>query len=614
LKRISQPETDELEKHIGQGRVLALPSDRALYSHDLGNIPTYLKGTLFRSLPAWVVQPASEEELVEVLRFCRNRRVPVITRTAASSGFGNVIPTQSEGVIDLGCLNRIVRFDSTAPSVTVEAGARWADVDAFLNEKGLTLHTYPSSYYSSVGGWVATGGLGINSLRFGHLKNHVLTLRVIFPEGETRDLSPSDPWFDRFFGTEGQLGVISQVTLKARQQPQGCYPLGLFFEGEDEAFRWMVTTMAAESGCTHMKFIGPHLIDEMNRFFGESLIDPQPTILAVFDEADRRDRLTTTPGRKTPDYLARFLWRERLFPLRMSRVGSSLLASETLFEDDGAAGYVGAARRLAKRLGFDVVIEAHAVGPHRILVMPHMLAEPTRPLHYGMALALTSLLTQLAVDQGGVPYGLGIWNTPFIESRFDGGVLKDLQRWKDEVDPDRLLNPRRFFLMGTRFFNIPGVVFRPWIFQPLMRALMRTAPLWGWLARLVTSGRREPSGELTPMERTALLCSRCGSCLSVCPAYRVTRDEAVTARSKLRTIEKLSKGASLSREEVEKVFLCLHCRACERVCQSRLKLVEAWEALEKDLTEKHGTPSEAVARFMNNVSESDEYQQMVDNW
>ena len=143
---------------------------------------------------------------------------------------------------------------------------------------------------------------------------------------------------------------------------------------------------------------------------------------------------------------------------------------------------------------------------------------------------------------------------------------------------------------------------------------MATAPLWGWLARLVTSGRREPSGELTPMERTALLCSRCGSCLSVCPAYRVTRDEAVTARSKLRTIEKLSKGASLSQEEVEKVFLCLHCRACERVCQSRLNLVEAWEALEKDVAEKHGTPSEAVARFMKDVSESDEYQQMVDNW
>ena len=614
MKSTTPIQAGELEKRLANGRFLTRESDRAIYSHDLGNIPSYIKGSLFRSLPAWVVQPASEEELVEVLRFCRNRRVPVITRTAASSGFGNVIPTQSEGVIDLGRLNRLIRFDPSVPSVTVEAGARWADIDVFLNQRGLTLHTYPSSYYSSVGGWVATGGLGINSLRFGHLKNHVLMLRVIFPAGEVRDLSPSDPWFDRFFGTEGQLGVISQVTLKARQAPQGCYPLGLFFEEEEAAFRWMIKTMEADRGCTHMKFIGPHLIDEINRFFGESLIDPKPTVLAVFEEADRRDRMTTTPGRKTPDYLARFLWRERLFPLRMSREGSSLLASETLFEDDGAAGYVAAARRLAKRLGFDVVIEAHAVGPHRILVMPHMLAEPTRPLHYGMALALTSLLTQLAVDRGGVPYGLGIWNTPFIESRFDGGVLKDLQRWKDEVDPDRLFNPRRFFLMGTRFFNLPGVVFQPWIFQPLMRALMATVPLWGWLARLVTSGRREPSDELTPMERTALLCSRCGSCLPVCPAYRITRDEAVTARSKLRTIEKLSKGESLSREEVEKVFLCLHCRACERVCQSRLNLVEAWETLEKDVAEKHGTPSEAVARFMKDVSESDEYEHMVDNW
>jgi FAD/FMN-containing dehydrogenase/ferredoxin len=614
LKRISLPEAEEIEKHVGQGRVLTLQSDRGLYSHDLGNIPPYMKRTLFRSLPAWVVQPASEEELVEVLRVCRRRGIPIITRTAASSGFGNVIPTASEGVIDLGCLNRIIRLEPSVPSITVEAGARWADVDASLNEEGLTLHTYPSSYYSSVGGWVATGGLGINSLRFGHLKNHVLSLRVIFPAGEVRDLSPSDPWFDRFFGTEGQLGVISQITLKARRQPRGCFPLGLSFEREDEAFRWMYATMAAENGCTHMKFIGPHLIDEMNRFFGEPLIDPRPTVLAVFEEAENRDRVKTAPGRTTPDYLGRFLWHERLFPLRMSRVGSSLLASETLFEDGAASGYVAAARHLAKRLGFDVVIEAHAVGPHRILVMPHMLAQPTRPLQYGVALAVTSLLTQMAVDRGGVPYGLGIWNTPFVGSRFDGDALKDLQRWKDEVDPDRLLNPRRFFFMGTRFLNIPGVVFRPWIFQTLMRALMVTSSLWGLFARLVTSDRGEPSRALTPMERTALLCSRCGSCLSVCPAYRVTRDEAVTARSKLRTIEKLSKGVSLSQEEVEKMFLCLHCRACERVCQSGLKLVEAWEAVEKKVAEKHGTPSEAVTKFMKDVSESDEYQRMVDNW
>jgi FAD/FMN-containing dehydrogenase/ferredoxin len=526
-----------------------------------------------------------------------------------------VIPTASEGIIDLGCLNRIISFDPKVPAVTVEAGARWADIDASLSEKGLTLYTYPSSYYSSVGGWVATGGLGINSLRFGHLKNHVVSLRVIFPAGDVRDLSPDDSWFDRFFGTEGQLGVISQVALKVRPQPAGCFPLGISFETENEAFQWMVMTMAAENGCIHMKFIGPHLIDETNRFFGESLIDPRPTVLAIFEAPEDREQvLGTAPGRETPDYLERFLWHERLFPLRMSRVGSSLLASETVFENGGVAGYVAAVRHLAKQLGSDVVIEAHAVDPHRILVMPHMLAEPTRPLRYGAALALTSMLTQMAVDRGGVPYGLGIWNTPFVGSRFGEDALRDLRRWKDEVDPDGLLNPQRFFFTGTRFFNIPGVLFRPEIFQVLMRVLLATSPLWGWIVRLVTRGRREPSKELTPMERAALLCSRCGSCLSVCPAYRVTRDEAVTARSKLRTIEKLVRGISLSGEEAEKMFLCLHCRACERVCQSRLKLVETWEAVEKELAQKHGLPSEAIARFMKDVSESDEYQEMVDHW
>ena len=182
LKRITPTQVRELREQIGEGRVLTLKSDRAIYSYDLGHIPVYLKNLLFHSMPGCVVQPSSEEELIEIIKFCRAEGVRMITRTAASSGFGNVIPTGGEVVIDLSFLRQVVDFDPSVPSITVQSGTRWADVDAFLHEKGLALYTYPSSYYSSVGGWVATGGLGINSLRFGHLKNllHPVSLFPFF--------------------------------------------------------------------------------------------------------------------------------------------------------------------------------------------------------------------------------------------------------------------------------------------------------------------------------------------------------------------------------------------------------------------------------------------------
>jgi ferredoxin len=439
-------------------------------------------------------------------------------------------------------------------------------------------------------------------------------MRVVFPSGEVRDLEADDPWFDRFFGTEGQFGVITRIALRVRERPKEVVPVLLSFGADEEAFAWIHSMMEEETVCNHIKFMGPHLLNELNRFYGEPLIDSRPSVLAVFEDGENREPVWTGSGRWAPEYLARFLWHERLFPLRLSQAGSSLLASEAVFDDRDAPGYVEKARRLAQRLGFDLLVEAHSVGSHRLLLIPHFLAQPRRTFHYGLALALTSMLTQMAVDHGGMPYGVGIWNSPFIRDRFDGESLNALRRWKKQVDPDHLLNPSRYFGVRTRFFNIPGQAFNPLVFRILMRTLTMSSPLWAWMGQMLGSGTVKPSKALTPMERTALLCSRCGSCLSVCPAYRVKGDEALAARSKLRLIRGLSQGPGLSPEDARKIFLCLHCGACEQSCQSRLSLVDTWEGLEKRVAETSGTPIDAINTFINEMDESEEYGRMVDRW
>jgi len=609
LRKAVPADIREFSKRVERGRILTGKSDRAIYSHDLGEIPPRLMNLLFGSLPACVIQPATEEEAAEAIRYARTRGIAVITRTTASSGFGNVIPTKGEVVIDVGALKEILDLDRSAPSITVQAGARWADVETFLNSEGLAFSTYPSSYYSSVGGWIATGGLGINSLGFGHLKRHVLAMRVVFPTGEVRELLPSDHWFDRFFGTEGQFGLITRVCLKVRQRPEGIFPALLSFDGEVEAFRWMGSLTGTDKACNHAKLMDPLIAAEINRFYGEPLLEPRYSVLAVFEKSGDREKLTPGPGRKEPDHLARFLWHERLFPLRLSRVGSALLASETLLQERAAVPYLARARLLARRLGFDLLVEAHAVGPRLLLMMPHFFCEPTRPLRYSLALVFTSLLTQMAVDSGGIPYGLGLWNSPFIGRRFDALSLKALKEWKARVDPNHRFNPSRFFGFGTRFVDLP-----PWFFRALMRTLVFTSPLWSGPAGLLCSGGPARVRTFTPMEKAALLCSRCGSCLSACPAYLVTGDEALTARSKLGLIRRMLNGEPSCPEELQKVFLCLHCRGCERVCQSRLGLVEAWKELEERVARTYGTPQDRVARFMKEIDGSDEYERMVDRW
>ncbi len=158
------------------------------------------------------------EEIRKVLAFASERKVPVIPRGAASWGFGGVIPTRGGIVIDLSPFRRILALDTADKTVTVEAGARWGDIDIMARKEGLCLMTYPSSKFSTVGGWISTGGYGINSFRYGHLSKQIVSMTVVTGAGEVRELSPADRDFGYFVGTEGQFGIVVEVTLK----PAGC--------------------------------------------------------------------------------------------------------------------------------------------------------------------------------------------------------------------------------------------------------------------------------------------------------------------------------------------------------------------------------------------------------
>ncbi len=149
--------------------------------------------TFFEIQPDFVVQPKSVEEIKKVLEFANEKKIPVIPRGAASWGFGGVIPTNAGIVIDLSPFRKILYLNKAQKTVTVEAGARWSDIDILAKKEGLCLMTYPSSKFSTVGGWISTGGYGINSFRYGHLSKQIVSMTVVTPSGESKRLLPHDP-------------------------------------------------------------------------------------------------------------------------------------------------------------------------------------------------------------------------------------------------------------------------------------------------------------------------------------------------------------------------------------------------------------------------------------
>jgi Fe-S oxidoreductase len=124
------------------------------------------------------------------------------------------------------------------------------------------------------------------------------------------------------------------------------------------------------------------------------------------------------------------------------------------------------------------------------------------------------------------------------------------------------------------------------------------------------------SKALGPRKRDALIdmanqCAMCGACVSVCPAYALTNDERVTARGKLLTAKTLVEGKEITREHAHRTFLCMRCKACEQVCQSKLELMTAYEDLEYRLEKVHGKDTAEIERFVRMAELSPRYEELV---
>ena len=214
---------EEFKKIAGNIRFFGKAEEREMYSHDIGDVPPIMTNTFFKTQPDLVVQPRNVAEIRQVLAFANARKIPVIPRGAASWGFGGVIPTNAGIVIDLSPFRNILGLDTAQKTVTVEAGARWSDIDITAKKVGLCLRTYPSSKFSTVGGWVSTGGCGINSFKYGHLAEQIVSMTVVTGSGEVKKLTPADHDFPYFISTEGVFGIVVEITLKLREVPQASY-------------------------------------------------------------------------------------------------------------------------------------------------------------------------------------------------------------------------------------------------------------------------------------------------------------------------------------------------------------------------------------------------------
>jgi NAD-dependent dihydropyrimidine dehydrogenase PreA subunit len=264
-------------------------------------------------------------------------------------------------------------------------------------------------------------------------------------------------------------------------------------------------------------------------------------------------------------------------------------------------------------MGLAPSFEVHYLPEGDSLLLCFFLVNQGNTFGYTMDAFKSLLLTRLLIDLGGRPYSVGVWNHPFTDAE-DRARTKALRRLKAEMDPAHVMNDGKMFHLSGRFGTLGGLMLHPRIMRPLLRTVIAFSPVSTRLLEKfsdIIRVRYRPKRR-TPLGKVADECAMCGACVSVCPAYLTVGDERVTGRGKMLTVKALAAGQRLSEEHARLTFLCMRCKACEQVCQSKLSLVEAYESLEAELESESGRDPREIERFIRYVETSPEYDRMVE--
>jgi alkyldihydroxyacetonephosphate synthase len=236
-------------EHLRDDRLARVTHAAGRGYHDL----VRLRAGELASAPDAVIYPGDAEEVAALLAACAEARVAVVPFGGGTSVVGGVEPLRGgcDAVValDLARLDRVLAVEPVSLTATVQAGMTGPALEAALAERDLTLGHFPQSFeFSTVGGWVATRSAGQASTGYGRIDALVVALRVATPAGEiaTRAVpaSAAGPSVrELLVGSEGTLGVITEVTLRVRPRPAvrryEAFSLPRFAAGAD-AFRALV--------------------------------------------------------------------------------------------------------------------------------------------------------------------------------------------------------------------------------------------------------------------------------------------------------------------------------------------------------------------------------------
>jgi glycolate oxidase len=444
--------------------------ERELYSRDLAPVPSWLVKLLFNALPEIVVRPASTKEISELMKLAWTEHVPVTPRAGATTVFFNTVPVKGGIVMDLNLIKGIVAVDEEQMTVTVRAATTWGELEEYLNQLNYACKSVPSSApAATIGGWLCMMGYGPGSLKYGSLMSQVKAIEVVLPNGRVQKYSKEmTPSIDRYAASEGTLGIITEIELEIRALTSMKHFL-FHVPDIEHALLAIKNFVGRKTIPYNIHFSDAHYMRTMKDLGMahwdtkcgclisvdyEGSVEELSAVEADIDMYMKSDTLLT----RLPDAVAEKEWDERFRSIRLKRGGPSVLGGEVWMPIKNLPSYMRDLEQMANRYGVELITYGHVVSPEHTTMMTALFADETSALKYMLDLSLVKKIQDAGYRNGGCPYGVGLWNTPYIRRIYNRAGLKRIRERKRTVDPSDIMNPGKIyqtpFMLNAVHFHI----------------------------------------------------------------------------------------------------------------------------------------------------------------
>jgi Fe-S oxidoreductase/FAD/FMN-containing dehydrogenase len=570
-------------------------TERKLYGHDIAAMPGLFKPLIGDTTPAAVVQPTSEGELVELVRWAGREGIPLTPRGKASSGYGGAIPVKGGIVVDFYHMKNVVAVDADAQTVTAEAGMTWEKLDAQLAKRGLTLRLYPTSYPSStVGGWLAQGGAGIGSYKFGWYRDNVVSARVVLPDGEVQEFAGED--LDLVADAEGITGFITQATVKL--QPIADLELEAIGCPDAHDLQRLVAALIAEDvPIWSLMFINPAMAEMKNRaplmeHYGhpveERVLLPAAYVMTLAfrreDATEVREKLRNViklcEAEILSDKIGHHEWENRFKLMVVKRLGPSLVPAEVVVPLSSLGDVM---TEIEDKVNQPVVKEGVVVregkGGEPEVVILGFIPSDQRKFTYNFVFGLVLTVMKIAERYGGRPYSTGLYFASKAKEILGAERVARLKAFKKKADPRGLFNPSKVVGWGRAGTALAAAG----LFEPLVRPFGNHV--------ITTVGERPEGDDVRGIPADvawyAYGCSQCGYCIDECDQFYGRGWESQSPRGKWYWLREYMEGrAEWDQAMVDTILVCTTCELCNLRCSAALPIEPSWMKLRGKLIDE----------------------------